>query len=308
MKQPFWYIIVNPAAGGGLVGRRWPAIEALLQSMEFSYTVKFTEYRGHATRLADDGILNGYRFLLAIGGDGTNLEVTNGILRQRFVTSTDITYALMPLGTGNDWARNYQLSFEPRQRLESLLSLRTTVQDAGLVKYMAEGEHRERYFVNVAGMAYDAFLVQQLERHPRKPSKFLYLMLIGRYLFDYQVLPARIKFNDQAVEDLFYTINIGICKYSGGGMQVVPQAVPDDGLLALTFARRIPKWEVLLQTGRFYKGTILEHPKVEGFQSKGPIYIETIGENPTLLEADGELLGHSPAEFTIIEKALKLAL
>ena len=58
---PFWHIIANPAAGGGSVGRRWPQIEELLQEMGFSYSVYFTERRGHATRLAEDIILKGAR-------------------------------------------------------------------------------------------------------------------------------------------------------------------------------------------------------------------------------------------------------
>ncbi|MCC6461558.1 MAG: diacylglycerol kinase family lipid kinase, partial [Saprospiraceae bacterium] len=134
------------------------------------------------------------------------------------------------------------------------------------------------------------------------------LLMVGRYLFKYRLRHARLLFNEQVVEDHFYTINIGVCRYSGGGMQLVPHAVPDDGLLALTFARRLPKWEVLLQTPRFYKGTILQHPKVEGYQVRKLRVEHDIGKTPTLLEADGEFLGESPAEFTILEKALRVVL
>jgi diacylglycerol kinase family enzyme len=87
----------------------------------------------------------------------------------------------------------------------------------------------------------------------------------------------------------------------------VPQAVPDDGLFALTFARRLPKWEVLLQTPRFYNGTLLQHPKVEGYQARA-IRVEQCGDTPTLLEADGEFLGHTPVEFELLEKALTIVL
>jgi diacylglycerol kinase family enzyme len=90
-------------------------------------------------------------------------------------------------------------------------------------------------------------------------------------------------------------------------MQLVPQAVPDDGLFALTFARRLPKWEVLLQMPRFYNGTLLDHPKVEGFQAKS-IRVEHAGDTPTLLEADGEFLGETPVEFVLLEKALRIVL
>ena len=164
MNQPFWYIIANPAAGNGKVGRIWHDIEQLLQALGFSYTVKFTDHRGHAMRLVDDAILNGHRHILGLGGDGTNHELVNGILAQNRTPSADIHYALLPVGTGNDWARNYRIPNDPRQRLLRLLEGKTVLQDVGKVAYRRDGLQTERFFVNVAGMAYDAFIVKQLER------------------------------------------------------------------------------------------------------------------------------------------------
>lgn len=306
MNQPFWYIIANPAAGNGAAGRRWPDIEQVLQELGFSYTVKFTEYRGHAIRLVEDAVLKGLRYFLGLGGDGTNHEIANGILSQTIVPTTDITYALLPIGTGNDWARMYDIPQDPKLRLQRLQKGETVLQDAGKVNYLKEGQAAERFFINIAGLAYDAFIARQLDKH-RFINRMQYLLMVGQYLFQYQLTPARLRFNDQVVEDHFYTINVGICRYSGGGMQLVPHAVPDDGLFALTFARRLPKWEVLLQTPRFYNGTILNHPKISGFQT-AHLRVEHIGDVPTLLEADGEFLGETPAEFFILEKALRMAL
>lgn len=304
MEQPFWYIIANPASGGGAVRKRWPAIEQLLQELGFSYSVHFTQYPGHATRLAEDAILKGHRHLLGIGGDGTNHEIANGILGQRFVASAEITYALLPVGTGNDWARHYRLARAPRQRLQDILLGKTVLQDAGLVQYQRDGQPEQRYFVNVAGLAYDGYIGRQLLQH-RVTSRLQYLLLIMQYLFRYRLTKARIIFGQRQVEDYFYTINVGICRYSGGGMQFVPQAVPDDGLFALTFARRLQKWEVIAQTARFYNGTLLRHPKVEGYQARA-IQVEAAEDAPTLLEADGEFLGETPVAFTLLEKALRV--
>ncbi len=304
MEQPFWYIIANPTSGGGAVQKCWPAIEQLLQELGFSYSIHFTECSGHATRLAEDAILNGHRHLLGIGGDGTNHEIANGILGQTFVPSAEITYALLPVGTGNDWARTYRLAGNPRQRLEQILLGKTVLQDAGLVTYYRAGQPAKRYFVNVAGLAYDGYIGLKMAQH-RVTKRWQYLLLVAKYLFQYRLKKARITYDDRQVEDYFYTINVGICRYSGGGMQLVPQAVPDDGLFALTFARRLQKWEVLLQTRRFYTGTLLDHPQVEGYQAKS-VRIEAAGGEPTLLEADGEFLGETPVAFLLLEKALRV--
>jgi diacylglycerol kinase (ATP) len=306
MEQPFWQIIANPVSGGGTVEKHWPHTERLLQDLGFSYSMHFTEHRGHAARLVEDAILKGRRHILGIGGDGTNHEIVNGILSQQVVPSTDIQYALLPSGTGNDWARQYGIPNDPLARLKRLLTPQVIFQDVGLVKYMLDGAPHERYFVNVAGMAYDGFIGKKLAEH-RVTNRIQYLLLVARYLLEYKLSKARIVFDNQEVEDFFYTINIGLCRYSGGGMQFVPQAVPDDGLFALTFARQVSKLEVLLQTPRFYDGTLLKHPKIEGFQAKS-IRVHHTGNVPTLLEADGEFLGETPVTFLILEKVLKIVL
>ena len=305
-EQPFWHIIANPAARAGVMGRQWPHIERLLQALGFAYTVQFTERRGHAAQLVENALLKGGRYLLAIGGDGSNHEIVHGIFNQQFVHPSDITYALLPFGTGNDWARQYGISSDLRIRLERLLEMKTVLQDIGLVKYQWNAQTHSRYFVNVAGMAYDGFIGKKLIESPAR-NKVHYLLKVARYLTEYKLSKARIIFDGQTVEDFFYTINIGLCRFSGGGMQFVPQAIPDDGLFALTFARQMSKLEVLIQTPRFYNGTILQHSKIEGHQARS-IRVEHIGDTPTLLEADGEFLGETPVEFEILERALRVVL
>jgi diacylglycerol kinase family enzyme len=230
----------------------------------------------------------------------------HGIFSQQFVPPSEISYALLPFGTGNDWARQYGIPNDPRLRLQRLLELKTVQQDIGLIQYQRDGQTLSRYFVNVAGMAYDGFVGKKLIENPAR-NKAHYLLKVAQYLTAYKLSKARITFDGQSVEDYFYTINIGLCRFSGGGMQLVPQAVPDDGLFALTFARKISKLEVLLQTPRFYNGTLLQHPKIEGHQARS-IRVEHLDDTPTLLEADGEYLGETPVTFEILERALRVIL
>ena len=164
-EQPLWQIIANPAAGGGKMARRWPEIERCLQELGIAYSVQFTEKRGHAARLLEDALLKSRRHILGIGGDGTNHEIANGILSQNIAPSTDVFYALLPSGTGNDWARMHGISTGIRTRLQALLEPKTVLQDAGLVQYVRDGKPASRYFVNVAGLAYDAFIAKKVEEN-----------------------------------------------------------------------------------------------------------------------------------------------
>ncbi|MFN0213032.1 MAG: diacylglycerol/lipid kinase family protein [Saprospiraceae bacterium] len=305
-EQPFWHIIANPAARNWAMEQQWPQIERLLQELGFAYTVQFTERRGHAAQLVENALLKGGRYLLGIGGDGSNHEIVHGIFNQKFVQPSEVFYGLLPFGTGNDWARQYGIPSDPKLRLEKLRMLKTAYQDIGLITYQRDGETRSRYFVNVAGMAYDGFIGKKLVENPAR-NKLQYLLKIAQYLTEYKLSKARIIFDGQTTEDFFYTINIGLCRFSGGGMQFVPQAIPDDGRFALTFARKISKLEVLIQTPRFYDGTILKHSKIEGHQARS-IRVEHVGDIPTLLEADGEFLGETPVEFQLLDKALRVVL
>ncbi len=306
MQNEKWYIIINPAANRGLVTKLWEKILPQLKTHLADFTFAFTQYRGHGMELAADAIRQGYRHLIGVGGDGTNNEVVNGIFSQNIVEPTEIVYALLPIGTGNDWIRSYGIPKKIDAWLNMLAFGNTRFQDIGLVHYHKQGHPAQRYFANVAGMAYDAFVVQYAERHKRWiVHKFFYLLLVMRCLFMYRLRPAKVIFDKQEESNFYYTINVGICKYSGGGMQLVPQALPDDGLLALTLARRVTKLDVLLNTYRFYNGTLGRHPKITTHQAK-EITVQGLEGLSTWVEADGELLGETPVRFTILQKALRV--
>lgn len=306
MQNKKWYIIINPAASNGAVARQWEKILPQIEMHLADFTFAFTQYRGHGMALAADAIRQGYRHIIGVGGDGTNNEVINGIFSQTLVAPAEIVYTLFPIGTGNDWIRSYGIPKKIDDWLKMLAAGKTQLQDIGLVRYHQHGQQAQRYFANVAGMAYDAFVVQYAERYKRwVVHKFFYLLLVMRCLFMYRLRPAKVVFDKQEESNFYYTINVGICKYSGGGMQLVPHALPDDGLLALTLARRVTKLGVLFNTYRFYNGTLGKHPKITTHQVK-EISVQGLEGLSTWVEADGELLGETPVGFTVLPKALRV--
>lgn len=302
-----WYFIANPAAGKNAVARHWQALQAFLKEHLPNHIAVQTTHRGHATALAQEAIRQGFRNIIAVGGDGTNFEVINGILTQTEVPATDITYTLLPIGTGNDWIRTHGIPKNWEKWLQMLQAGKTLLQDVGVIRYFENGQPSQRYFTNVAGLAYDAFVVRYAEQYKRwVVHKILYLFMVMRCLFKYRLTRARVSFNGKTVEDYCYTINAGICRYSGGGMRLVPHADPTDGRLALTIARRVSKLGVLLNTYRFYNGTLGEHPKIELYQTD-EIRVEPLEKGQALwAEADGEFLGDAPVLITTLPKALKI--
>jgi YegS/Rv2252/BmrU family lipid kinase len=307
MDTDAWYIIVNPAAGNGTAKRRWAQWSPqLLAALPSGTTVAFTHHRGHGIELTQQAIADGFRRIIAVGGDGTNHEITNGILSQSVCSSASITYALLPIGTGNDWIRTYGIPRRIDAWIKMLLQGHTRLQDVAHVLYHHNGHEQHRYGVNVIGLAYDAFIAHYSDRYKKWVfNGVIYMLMILRCLFAYKLVKLRVTFDGQTAEDYFYSINAGICKYSGGGMSLVPHAVPDDGLIALTLARRLTKLGVIFNTYRFYNDTIGQHPKIDTFQVRH-IRVEAAGSTPTSVEADGEFLGETPVEISIVEGALKV--
>ena len=150
-----WTIIVNPASAGGKALRSWNTAAAALRRAEIDFRVLWTQKRGDATELVQVAIREGARRILAVGGDGTNHEVVNGIMRQNSVPSTDILYGLWPIGTGNDWIKTYRLPTDTNALVQMIKGEQSQRQDIGQVSYELEGIRRSRFFVNILGMAYD---------------------------------------------------------------------------------------------------------------------------------------------------------
>ena len=191
-----WCIIVNPQAGNGAAKKNWPTLKLLLQRYLGPIEVRFTKSPQHGIKLTEQAIQDGYRQLLAVGGDGTNHEIINGILRQQTCPSERIIYGLIPIGTGNDWRRTYRIPQNMEKWISQIAQKHTVLQDAGKISYQAEGQQKSRYFTNVAGLAYDAFIVHYLSKNPSAvTNKFVYLYSIFKCLFSYKLQKAQITLN-----------------------------------------------------------------------------------------------------------------
>ncbi len=301
-----WHFIVNPSAGNGKTGQQIPAIKSALKKAGIPYKMLLSERGWHCAELAQNAIENGARKLVAVGGDGTGHEVMNGIFNQKVVPTSEISFGFIPIGTGNDWVKTYKIPRNIEQNIAILKAEKTTFQDIGLVHYLNDkNEPTQRYFLNVAGMAYDAFVAKISNKERRKVSSTLYYYwLIFKCLFKYKTKHARLILDHKTTEQKYYTINIGLCKYSGGGMQFTPHALPDDGFFAVTGVKAMSYLGVLVATAFLY-GHIGKHSKSDLSKSKS-IKVEPMHDGETLLELDGEYVGKAPVEFVLLEKSLKI--
>ena len=142
-----------------------------------------------------------------------------------------------------------------------------------------------------------------IDKQHGKGGFLIYLKNLIASLIGYHAQQIIIDVDGSQRTGSIFSLSIGICRFTGGGMIQAPDAMPDDGLLDLTIIRSISRLAVIRNIPRLFNGTIGKNPKVELLQGKT---IDVYGESDIYLEADGETLGHSPLHFSIIPLSVNM--
>ncbi len=296
LKTKAWFVIVNPTAAGGKGKNIWPRIkkELIIQKIEFNFC--FSEYAQHTILLAKNAVNKGCRKLLGVGGDGTLNEMVNGIFQnEENVDSQDITVACIPVGTGNDWTRSHDISNSYRKAINHIKKNRVVLQDIGKVSMATEhGGLSRYYYLNIAGIGFNASVVKNTKLISAKlfQTKYNYLLALVVSLIGYQATPVTMTTDDMLNKKKIsaFAINIGICRYNGGGMMIVPHARYDDGLLSLTVIKKINRLKVIRNFFRLFDGSFIGEKEVETLNAPK---VTISADSPVGVEMDGELAGES---------------
>jgi len=297
--------IINPVAGAKSSIRKWKHIYDILRHIGLRFDFEITEGTGHAIELAREAVSKGYENIYAVGGDGTINEVANGILLSE--NPTGCTLGIISTGTGSDFIRSIGI---PRNYIQACLSLgnpcRSLLIDTGLIEYWRNGKRGKRFFVNTAGVGLDAAVVDATNRLPKLFGGTIpYLAGLTKTLLAYKNRIVKIKFNSRENEVKVVSVIVANGKYAGGGMKFAPAAQLNDGLLDIIVVNDMSKFKLIKSFSRVYKGTHLELPEIHCYQT---VKIDIIPRDRTLVYADGELLGESPVNISIMPLKLKVAL
>lgn len=300
-----WFFIVNPNAGKGLGKKRWPEISSLLKKYEFNYDFEFTQRVGHALESAQKISSEKYQNVVGIGGDGTMNEVVNGVMANESGSINKIAVGMIPVGTGNDFARNNNIPLNYEKAIQVLKQSKMALHDVMKVHYYSESNQLTRYSYIIAGMGFDGEvnLKSEIDKKNGKSSKILYVKNLLLTLISYKPVEYNITDDNNEFGKVVFTLAVGKGKRNGGGMMQLPLAKPDDGYLDYTVVEKVPRRTVVALLPKLFKGTHITHPKVSTFKSK-KLYINA--PESVLLEIDGEVAGRAPFSFEVIPKALKI--
>ena len=302
------YVVVNPNSGRRKGEKDWNLINQCFKQADLTFEHAFTTGPGHAKELTIQAIKKGYKTIVVAGGDGTLNEAINGILNQSEIPSEQIKIGMIPIGTGNDWGRMYSIPTDYQQAIDLIKKGNTFVQDAGRVEYHSKDGLESRYFVNMAGMGYDALVAKKTNLMKAKGGggPFAYLINLFLGLIQYKFTALELKIDGQEkFSGKIFSMSVGICKYNGGGMMQLPFAQPDNGEFDVTLIKKANKLKVITNIKNLYDGSFVKIPEVETFTGK-EIELISKPKHSIYLEADGESLGFSPLKFKILPKRIRL--
>ena len=300
-----WMVLINPMAGDHKGRDDWGKISLLLDHYQITYQHHFTEYPRHAIKVGQDCLEQGYRRFIIAGGDGFLNEAVNAIFTQTAVDPKLVTLAMIPVGTGNDWVRTFNIPFDYEAAVKLIRNGKTLRHDIGRVFYQAGGEERSWYFINMCGMGLDAEVNKKVtadrERGHLGHLKYQYHILSA--LMGYTATRMTLVIDGKEIQHEVLSLALGIAQYSGGGMKQLPFAVPDDGVFDLSVIKKTTRLKVMRSVHKVYDGSFVELPEVSTYTGKA---IQITSEPKCWIEADGETLGESPCRFEIIPQTLNV--
>ena len=286
-------IIVNPAAAGGRLGREWSRRELALRDLGLDGEVLFTERPWHAIELAEQAVRDGHQRVVAVGGDGTVNQVAGGLCR-----AGGGTLCIIPLGTGNDAARTLGIPLQWREAVGVVLD-----GDRREVDMIRIGEH---LVFNAIGVGLLGDISARAARIKLVRGLVAYLVTAVASMIRFESPQVTLETPDHHYEGAMTILAVHGGPTSGGGFNLAPRAVPDDGLLDATLVPGIGPLGRVPRLLAAMKGTL---GTMKGTVELQAPWLELHFDRPLPMHVDGDdaVLEPPVARFEVIPKALRVA-
>lgn len=287
------YIIANCLSGSGKGAAYLKKAEEILTAHRAEFKTLTTEYAGHGYALAKQACADiRCRRLIVIGGDGTFNEVVNGM-------DLSVPIAFVPAGTGNDFARGADLTFDTTRAVLAALE--------GQVKLCDILSVNGKRCINVAGTGFDVDVLLH-EQKIRKiyKGKGSYTAALLRALLKLHFTPVNLTIDGGSTRTIsVFLLAAANGKYYGGGLPICLDAACDDGYMDLVIIHELPRRAIPHILFKFFKGQLKDVTKYVEIQRCKKIRFDTTPQLP--VNIDGELTdGLLPVNIEILTKRLQV--
>lgn len=272
---------------------------------EFDLAFFVTKSSRGAEELAEKVVRIGTDYLIAVGGDGTMSEVANGIMRVPKSERGNLIVGLLPVGSGNDFARSLKLSSEIKDLQEMIQNNQTVELDIGKLEYLSmNGEDKVHYFNNITDVGLGAEVAKRVNEGNKTygPNFAFFTATITSFL-RYKRKKIKITSDEFNYKGNILILALANARYFGSGICITPHAKINDGKIAVTLAGEVSLLDYLKNLSNIRKGKFVNHPEMFYKEVSGCL-IQPLGE-PCLIEADGEMIGKIPLKVSLLHNEIK---
>jgi diacylglycerol kinase (ATP) len=267
--------------------------------------VKETLTKNDAILLASKATDQYVDAIISAGGDGTLNQIVHGVLAGRETASKLPVIGLIPLGSGNDFARSAFVKTEASQITSLIENFQPKKIDVGQIHFTNSQTNMTelRYFVNMADIGMGPVVVDKVLRsgRPFGHAVAYYKSILSTFL-QYRPMHVEVTSNDWMWKGKLRTLGVGNGKCYGHGMAITPDAVLDDRMFNVFICGNVSVLDFVRYTGHLKKGKHIPHPEVH-YKKTTQISFKSEGE--CLIEGDGEILGRLPASVRLFERQLE---
>lgn len=267
-------MIVNPAAGRGVARATLPLVRSAFAARGIDNVYESTA-PGDEENLAARAIRDGVQTIVAVGGDGTCGRIANVILN----SGTACRFAVVPTGTGNDFAKTLGMArLEPEQIADLV------VREAS--KQIDVGAAAGFFFLNSCGFGFDAAVLEASNRVRFLRGYAVYIYSTLAQLFTYRGADVSAKWDSRSERKPMLMAIVSNGRYLGGAFRIAPRASVTDGKLDVCMFGDVSLWRRPSLFRAAIRGTHTDIPSVSAVQTREITF--TFAEPPAM-EIDGEL-------------------
>ena len=283
-----WLLLINPNSGNGRGEKVGRIVEEELAALDVEYIDISANSAMQCQENLKRRLVSSQSFegLFLVGGDGTlNIAIQE-------LVKTSLGVALIPAGTGNDFARTLNLNLkDPRQLISFYLSNKPALVDVGKVG--------ERYFVEVLSTGFDSMVNERANTMHRIKGRAKYNLSILLVLSTFKPKNYEFSIDGLSFESKAMLIAVSNGISYGGGMKVTPDAKIDDGFFDILILTPVSRFEFLRVFPKVFSGKHITHPAVRILRGKS---VEI--DSDAVAYADGERIGSLPIKASVVERGL----
>jgi diacylglycerol kinase (ATP) len=280
-------LILNPSSGQRDASTSQQQIEEVLKTKGVAFDTKLTGGKDDALVWAKKAGEEGYDAVIAAGGDGTVMEVLNGLLKAK----SALPLFVVPLGTANGLARTLKLPLEPEKALEAALEGATMTFDVGYVV------QRDHYFLLFAGAGYDAQVIREADREKKDKHGFMaYVYAAFKQLGKRRNQRMTLRLDGKPLRLYAHSVVVfNANEFVLAGVPLGPKVNAKDGKFDIIVLRDPSAWG----TFREVLGLLIYRlqPKPRPVLQASSLAIETL--RPLPFQTDGDEMGETPLEITV---------